>query len=251
MSITNFFRKKLASGGEGGMTVNDLSPEAQAWIDAVTVEEKRERRHARRERIYLGVTVVSVMLCVAMGWDNWKMGQTLAYLAQHPTILKAEVKPDGQTWLVPADVEVTKDVGDHASDVRNFVLWSSRVYNAPPALTQDRNAARARLAGGDLLGRYDAMIRSLPSAGDGFDVHVTDLIISPSQWNEKDGVGLWHARFRVRTYKNQRLENDVIKTMLVHTRSTQQRLGAEDGVEIFGFSDPAIEQDLRTVAMRR
>jgi hypothetical protein len=251
MSIANFFRKKIASGGEGGMPVNDLSPETQAWIDAVSADEKREKRQTRRERVYVGLTVVALAWGGAMSIDNWRMGQTLAYLAQHPTILKAETRPDGHTWLVPAETTVTKDVGDHAEDVRNFVLWSSRVYNAAPALTQDRNAARARLAGGDLVARYDAMIRGLPAADQGFEVHVTDLIVTPTQWAENDGVGVFHARFRVRTYKAQRLESDVIKTMLVNTRSTEQRIGAEDGVEIFGFSDPAIEQDLRTVAMRR
>ena len=77
------------------------------------------------------------------------------------------------------------------------------------------------------------------------------LIVSPTQWSEAEGSGLWHVRYRVRNYNKQRLEGDVTKTMLVHTRSTQQRLGAEDGVEIFGFSDPSVEQDMKAVAMRR
>jgi hypothetical protein len=251
MGIGDWFRKKVSSGGESSMGVNDLPREAQAWLDAAREDEKREKRRDRRDRVYLGLTVVTVLWGVSVSVDNWAMGQQLAHLAAHPTILKAEVKPDGHTWLVPADVEVSRDVGDHATAVRDFTLWSGRVYNAAPALTQDRNAARGRLAGGDLLGRYDAMIRALPSADDGFEVHVTDLVVSPTNWSESDGAGLFHVRWRSRTYKNSRLEADVIKTMLVHTRATQQRLGAEDGVEIFGFSDPAVEQNMRTVAMRR
>jgi hypothetical protein len=251
MGVSNWFRKKVSSGGESGMTVNDPSPETQAWLDAVTADEKREKRRDRRERVYLGLTVTAVLWGASMSADNWAMGRQLAHLAAHPTILKAEVKPDGHTWLVPAEVEVSRDAGDHATAARDFVLWSSRVHGAKPALVQDRNAARARLAGGDLLARYDAMVRDMPSADDGYEVHVTDLIVSPTQWSEAEGSGLWHVRYRVRTYAKQRLEGDVTKTMLVHTRSTQQRLGAEDGVEIFGFSDPSVEQDMKAVAMRR
>jgi hypothetical protein len=175
----------------------------------------------------------------------------LAVLAAHPTILKAEVKPDGHTWLVPADVMVTRDAGDHAEDARNFVLWSSRVHAAAPALAQDRNAARSRLATAELASRFDAMIRAQPNPNDGYAVHVTSLVISPTQWAETEGAGLWHARYRVRTYKHEVLESDEIKVMLINTRSTQQRLGAEDGVEIFGFSEPVVEQDLRRVAAAR
>lgn len=251
MSIANFFKKKVSSGGEGGMPVNDLPPETQAWLDAETIQEQRERRREKRDRVKTGFMVVAIAWGGAMSFDNWKMGNQLAYLAAHPTILKAETLADGHVWLVPASTVVTKDVGDHAEDVRNFVLWSSRVYNAAPALTQDRNAARARLAGGELTARYDAMIRAMPAASDGYEVHITDLIVTPTQWSESEGVGVFHARYRVRTYKAQRLESDVIKTMLVNTRSTEQRIGAEDGVELFGFSDPAIEQDLRNIAIRR
>src|SRR5688572_11907436 len=146
MGIGNWFRKKVSSGGESGMGVNDLPREAQAWLDSVREDERREKRRDRRERVYLGLTVVTVLWGVAVSVDNWAMGKQLAYLAAHPTILKAEVKPDGHTWLVPADVEVSRDVGDHATAVRDFALWSGRVYNAAPALTQDRNAARGRLA---------------------------------------------------------------------------------------------------------
>lgn len=251
MSITGWFKKKVYSGGEGGVTVNDLSPETQAWIDGVTAEEKRERRRERADRTKTVLTIAVLVWGGVMSYDNLSMGRQLAYLAAHPTILRAEVKTDGHVWLVPADVTVTRDVGDHAENVRNFVLWSRRVYNAAPALTQDRNAARARLAGGDLAGRYDAMIQALPSAKDGYEVHITSLVVSPTQWNEAEGVGLFHARYQARTYKNGRLETDVIETMLVQTRSTEQRIGAEDGVEVFAFSDPAIEQNLRAVALRR
>jgi hypothetical protein len=74
------------------------------------------------------------------------------------------------------------------------------------------------------------------------------VTISPSQWSETDGAGIWHARYRVRTYKNEQLESDEVRVMMISTRSTQSRLGAEDGVEIFGFSDPIVEQSMRQVA---
>ena len=89
MGVSNWFRKKVSSGGESGMTVNDPSPETQAWLDAVTADEKREKRRDRRERVYLGLTVTAVLWGASMSADNWSMGKQLAHLAAHPTILKA------------------------------------------------------------------------------------------------------------------------------------------------------------------
>lgn len=253
MGLMNWTKQRLKGGGESGMTVSDPTREEQMWLDWACKQERRERRRHRRDMAKTVVMGICLVSAASLGADNWAMGKQMAYLAQHPTILTYTPREDGHALLTPAEIVVTKDAGDHMAVARDWVRFLSRVHSAKPALAEDRVAARDRLAGEELARRFDAMVAAMPKADDGYAVHVPELRVTPSQWDEEAGSGLWHVRYRVKTTHNGKLESDVVKVMLVHTHSTRPRLGAENGVEVLGFLEPEVEQDLKAaaVALRR